>query len=87
MVGVLASSAVDLGRVEPKTIKLVFVASPLSTQPLQAISQAHIVNNDGVVVRLRLCCKGGMEVNLTNNQTITKTIKLVFVASPLSTQH
>jgi hypothetical protein len=38
---------------------------------LQAISQAHIVNNDGVVVRLRLCCKGGMEVNLTNNQTIT----------------
>ena len=36
MVSVLASSAVDRGfepdRVKPKTIKLVFVASPLSTQ-------------------------------------------------------
>ena len=36
MVSVLASSAVDCGfepdRVKPKTIKLVFVASPLSTQ-------------------------------------------------------
>jgi hypothetical protein len=36
MVSVLASSAVDRGfdpdRVKPKTIKLVFVASPLSMQ-------------------------------------------------------
>jgi hypothetical protein len=36
MVSVLASSAVDRGsspgRVKPKTIKLVFVASPLSTR-------------------------------------------------------
>ena len=32
MVSVLASSAVDRGRIKPKTIKLVFVASPLSTQ-------------------------------------------------------
>jgi hypothetical protein len=36
MVSVLASSAVECGfepdRVKPKTIKLVFVASPLSTQ-------------------------------------------------------
>jgi hypothetical protein len=36
MVSMLASSAVDRGfdpgRIKPKTIKLVFVASPLSTQ-------------------------------------------------------
>jgi hypothetical protein len=38
MVSVLASSVVDRGfesgRVKPKTLKLVFVASPLSTQHL-----------------------------------------------------
>ena len=59
MVSVLTSSAI--GRIKPKTTKLIFVTSPSSTQHLLLLHQAHRIKEKGQSgwLRIRLMCPSG----------------------------